>query len=145
VLLSLTSVEIDNSMSFVAVFQKPGSNCVKVWADFQGNISKISPNVKRVFGYSINDVIGNNVSMLCPEPHRSKHDAYIKRYNTFGNPRVLGVARNLTARHRNESTFPISLQVKTIHVGTLLFIVCCLIVFLSFRICSTAIRDASTR
>jgi PAS domain S-box-containing protein len=110
-------MEIDDTLSFVAVFQKPRSNCVKVLIDFKGIICKISSNVKPVFGYSVNECVGSNVSMLCPEPHRSKHDAYIKRYSTFGNPRVLGVARNLTAQHRNDFTFPISLQVKKNHVS----------------------------
>lgn len=55
--------------------------------------------------------------MLCPEPHRSKHAQYLMRYQMFGNPRVLGIPRNLYAQHRNGSTFPISLHVRKTNVS----------------------------
>lgn len=88
-------------------------------ADFAGKITQVSKNCKTVFGYTASELVGENVSILCAEPHRSKHAQYIRRYNMFGNPRVLDVARNLFAQHRNGSNFPVSLHVKKAHVRRL--------------------------
>lgn len=115
-LLSLTSMVVDGKLHFVAAFLVPQSTAMKISADPRGVITSASKNVARAFGWTASELVGQNVSVLCPEPHRKQHDQYIKRYDTFGMPRVLGVARNLRAQHRDGSTFPISLQVRKYHV-----------------------------
>lgn len=48
--------------------------------DAGGIICRANPALERVLGYSVTEVLGRNVSMLMPEPHRSEHDSYIRRY-----------------------------------------------------------------
>jgi hypothetical protein len=50
-LMSLTAMQQAGALTFVAVFQVPESNCVKVSADQTGKITVVSPNVKPIFGY----------------------------------------------------------------------------------------------
>ena len=52
--------------------------------DSRGRIGGFSPAAERLFGYTAAEVIGKNVSILMPEPHRSRHDAYMRRYLETG-------------------------------------------------------------
>ncbi len=61
------------------------------------------------------DLIGENVAILCAEPHRSRHVQYVEHYKLTSQARVLGFARNLNAQHCSGLEFPISLQVVPYH------------------------------
>jgi len=80
--------------------------------DEQGMIESFNPTAERLFGYSQAEVIGRNISLLMPEPHRSAHDSYIHRYQTTGIPRIIcKPGRELTALGKGGRTFPIELMV----------------------------------
>jgi PAS domain S-box-containing protein len=82
--------------------------------DAAGLVRSFNPAAERMFGYSAEQVIGNNVSMLMPEPHRSHHDAYLERYLTTGEGKVIGVGRRveLEGVRRDGSRFPIDLSLS---------------------------------
>src|SRR5579862_397064 len=48
--------------------------------DSSGVIQSFSRSAERMFGYSREQAIGQNINILMPEPDRSRHDAYIARY-----------------------------------------------------------------
>jgi two-component system sensor kinase FixL len=64
-----------------------------------------------MFGFSEDEVLGENVSVLMPSPDRERHDSYLERYMRTGERRIVGIGRVLTARHRDGTTFPIELSV----------------------------------
>ncbi len=76
-----------------------------------------NPAAERVFGYTEQEVLGKNVSMLMPEPHRSAHDGYVDRYLSTGQKRVIGFYRELVGRRKDGSTFPLELSVMEDRVG----------------------------
>ncbi|MDH4286128.1 MAG: PAS domain S-box protein, partial [Gallionella sp.] len=49
-----------------------------------GEIHGFNPAAEQIFGYSQQEIMGKNVNMLMPEPHRNQHDAYISRYLSTG-------------------------------------------------------------
>jgi len=63
-----------------------------ITTDDRGIVETMHPAAERIFGYAAADVIGRNVSMLMPEPHRSQHDAYLERYRTTGEAHVVGAS-----------------------------------------------------
>ena len=52
-----------------------------------------------------------------PEPHRSNHDGYIKRYLATGKARIIGVGREAQGKHADGTVFPIGLSVGEARQG----------------------------
>ena len=85
--------------------------------DERGHILSFSAAAERMFGFSEDEVLGENVSMLMPSPDRERHDGYLERYLRTGERRIIGIGRVLTARHRDGATFPIELSVGEARIG----------------------------
>jgi two-component system sensor kinase FixL len=79
--------------------------------DETGPILSYSAAAERMFGYTEEEVLGENVSMLMPSPDRERHDSYLENYRGTGERKIIGIGRVTTARHRDGYTFPIELSV----------------------------------
>jgi len=89
-----------------------------------GEIQGFNPAAEQIFGYPQQDVLGRNVSMLMPEPDRSAHARYIKRYLHTGQARILGVrGREVTAVRRNGEQFPMELSASEMVLGGLRYFI----------------------
>lgn len=85
--------------------------------DARGIIDSANPAVEKVFGYTADELVGRNVSMLMPEPDRSLHDSYVADYLATGKSRIIGIGRQVTAQRKDGSTFPMHLSVGQMTVG----------------------------
>jgi diguanylate cyclase (GGDEF)-like protein/PAS domain S-box-containing protein len=85
--------------------------------DEHGVIDSVNPAIERIFGYTRDELVGENVSVLMPEPDRSRHDSYIARYLASGDPKIIGIGREVTARRKGGSTFPLRLSVGVMTSG----------------------------
>ena len=86
--------------------------------DEHGIVETLNPATERLFGYTVAEVVGRNITMLMPEPHRSQHDDYLKRYCTSGVARVIGIGREAIGRRKDGSTFPVELAVSAMQIGS---------------------------
>ncbi len=82
--------------------------------DDRGKIESINPAACKLFQYTPEDVIGNNVSMLMPPPDRDQHDEYINRYQRTGVPHIIGTGREVTGLRKDGSKFPFRLGVSEV-------------------------------
>ncbi|SFT17957.1 PAS domain-containing sensor histidine kinase [Sphingobacterium wenxiniae] len=82
--------------------------------DNRGIVESINPAASTLFGYQPDEVIGNNVSMLMPEPDKSRHDGYIHNYKTTGEKKIIGIGREVLGKKKDGSTFPFRLAVSEV-------------------------------
>jgi PAS domain S-box-containing protein len=85
--------------------------------DASGRVESFNPAAERLFGYPAAEVIGRNVSMLMPEPDRSRHDGHIRRYLETGETHVIGVGREVTGQRKDASPVALSLAVSEMRLG----------------------------
>ncbi len=85
-----------------------------VTIDEQGIIGSCNVAGARMFGYEARELVGRNVSILMPEPHRTAHDGYLRDYMQSGNSSIIGAERELQGRRRDGSLFPIELAVSEV-------------------------------
>jgi two-component system sensor kinase FixL len=79
--------------------------------DGHGRIETFNPAAERLFGYTPQEVLGRNVDMLMPSPHREQHDSYLSRYQATGRAKIIGIGREVQGRRKDGSTFPLHLSV----------------------------------
>ncbi|MDE0177385.1 MAG: PAS domain S-box protein [Gammaproteobacteria bacterium] len=95
--------------------------------DSSGTVLLYNAACERLFGYSADEVLGNNVSLLMTPRDRRNHDTYIQNYLRTGNARVIGKGRDVTGRRKDGATVPLRLSVgelrddadATLFIGTL--------------------------
>ena len=91
-------------------------DCV-ITIDEKGTIRSANPVVEKLFGYTRDEVTGQNVSMLMPEPHRSGHDGYMERYYRTGQAQIIGIGREVEGLHKNGERIAVYLAVSEYFVG----------------------------
>ncbi len=80
--------------------------------DDGGIMRTVNPAVAKLFGYAQEELIGQNVSMLMPEPYRSRHDGYIRHHLETGERKIIGIGRQVMGRRKSGQIFPIHLSVS---------------------------------
>jgi PAS domain S-box-containing protein len=84
--------------------------------DARGSIEVFNAAAQRMFGYSENEAIGQNVSVLMPEPDHSRHDHYIANHVRTGERKIIGIGRAVTGRRKDGATFPLHLSVGEMQI-----------------------------
>jgi two-component system, LuxR family, sensor kinase FixL len=84
----------------------------------RGEIETVNEAAVRMFGYSRDEMLGQNVKMLMPEPYRRNHDSYLQNYLQTGVKKIIGVGREAVGLRRDGSVFPIDLSVGEVMLKT---------------------------
>ncbi|MEX0681183.1 MAG: PAS domain S-box protein [Balneolales bacterium] len=85
--------------------------------DEDGLITLFNQAAQQMFGYMEEEVIGQKVNMLMPQPYRNEHDQYMENYKSTGKKKVIGIGREMTGERKDGSTFPLYLAVSEFKVG----------------------------
>ncbi|WP_398313498.1 PAS domain S-box protein [Zoogloea sp.] len=80
--------------------------------DASGIIHSMNPEAARIFGYTEDEAIGQNVKMLMPESDAKDHDDHLRSHHVTGVSKVIGTGRELNGRRKNGASFPMELAVS---------------------------------
>lgn len=97
-----------------AVLEAAVDGILTIGAD--GIVVTANAAVSRIFGYRNDELVGQNVSILMPEPDRSRHDGYLSKYLATGERHIIGVGREVVGRRKNGVLFPVYLAVSQVEV-----------------------------
>lgn len=91
--------------------------------DERGIMETVNPAAAKIFGYQIQELIGNNISLLMPDPDRSRHDQYLNAYLNSGHAKIIGIGREVIGRRKDGKLFPFRLAISEVSatVGARIF------------------------
>ncbi len=82
----------------------------------KGMIKDVNNSVILIFGYTPQELIGRNVSILMPEPFQEQHDQYIKNYMDTGEAKIIGIGREVQGQRKDGTIIPIYLAISKVEV-----------------------------
>lgn len=87
-----------------------------IQTDRHGIIKMCNISAERLFGYSSEELIGKNVNILIPESYHNKHKNHFDNYTKTGYSAVIGVQREIKARRKDGSDFPIEIGIREMEI-----------------------------
>jgi PAS domain S-box-containing protein len=103
-----------------------------VITDDSGHIEIVNNQTEAMFGYDRGELIGQTVEVLMPESLAGTHRHHRIDYLQHAQPRSMGAGRDLIARRKDGSLFPIEISLSPLNIGARMLM-------------SSAIRDISER
>ena len=85
--------------------------------DGRGVIESFNPAAAWIFGYTPEEAIGRNVSMLMPAPDSQQHSSHMARYLESSETTIIGTVREVDAQRQDGSLVPIELAISEVHVA----------------------------
>ena len=82
-----------------------------------GIIESANSAVSKMFGYSREELLGNNISLLMPDPYRQEHDYYLEKYARTKHAKIIGIGREVEGKKKSGELFPIRLAVSEVNLN----------------------------
>ena len=82
-----------------------------VVADARGKIILCNAKILEFFGYSEDELVGRNVSVLANGRDAERHDQYLEAFASTGVAKIIGSGREVVGRHKDGREFPVSLGI----------------------------------
>ncbi len=84
--------------------------------DEHGIIESFNPAAEKLFGYSADETLGNNVSMLMPSPHSEQHDSYLDDHLNHSDNNIFGRACEVTGKRKDGTVFPHLISLSEMYI-----------------------------
>jgi len=98
----------------------------------QGRIVLINPAAERIFGYHASELIDKTVEVLIPDSVRPRHEGLRNGFYKEPSNRVMGHGRDLYARKKDGTDFPVEVSLSHYQRNNELFVIA-FIIDITFR------------
>ena len=85
--------------------------------DHKGIIQSVNPAACRLFLYQEEEMLGQNIKLLMPEPYKGEHDGYLDNYRKTNVSKIIGIGREVTGLRSDNSEFPVALAVSEMDIN----------------------------
>jgi PAS domain S-box-containing protein len=85
--------------------------------DASGIVLSVDQGCCELFGHSLEELLGHNVTRIIPSPYADQHGQYMQNYLRTGKKRIIGKSRTVQGLHKNGETFNISLSISAVKRG----------------------------
>lgn len=100
--------------------------------DHYGRISVVNGQTERMFGYSRDEILGQEIEMLLPERFHERHVSHRAAYAGDPHLRAMGSGMELSGRRKDGSEFPVEISLSPVTAASGSFV-------------SSVIRDVTER
>ena len=83
--------------------------------DSNGVVRSLNLSAERLFGYKMEELIGESITVLMPEPYKSEHSNYIQSYIRTGEKKVIGLLSEVKGKRKDGSIFPLEVSISEVH------------------------------
>lgn len=80
--------------------------------DEKGFVKSFNNAAIKMFGYSFDEIKNQALTTLMPKPYADNHDKYLTQYLETNEAHIIGTGRELVAKRKDGTTFPIHLSVS---------------------------------
>jgi two-component system sensor kinase FixL len=80
--------------------------------DQRGLVKTFNDAAQLMFGYTFAEIKDQSLTILMPKAHAENHDRYIKEYLKTNQAHIIGEGRELVAKRKDGTTFPMHLSVS---------------------------------
>ena len=84
--------------------------------DDHGTVQTANLACAKVFGYRPEELVGENIKVLMPEPFHSEHDGYLAHYRSTGETGILGKTRQFPVVRKDGGRIQVELSVSRIEL-----------------------------
>ena len=91
--------------------------------NIKGTVESFNSAAEKIFGYASDEVIGQNIKMLMPQPYEREHDGYLYNYLSTGNKKIIGSGREVEGLRKDGTTFPLELAVSEVKLDNRRFFI----------------------
>ncbi|MFZ4592351.1 MAG: PAS domain S-box protein, partial [Ignavibacteria bacterium] len=80
--------------------------------DTKGIITGWNKGAENIFGYTEEEIVGNELNLIVPDKYRANHYSKIERVINGDEESVIGKTREISGQHKNGKVFPIELSIS---------------------------------
>jgi len=106
----------DHGMAECGRLAKQKADTAIITINPSGTIQSVDKNCCDMFGYRMEELLGQPVSIFIPPPYREQHDTYLHNYHETGKAKIIGRSRNVEGQHKDGTIFTIRLSVSEIKI-----------------------------
>jgi two-component system sensor kinase FixL len=115
-----------------------------IMVDGSGTVTLVNSEAEHLFGYTRAELVGQSISQLVPESVRARHPSLRTAFAANPRQRVMGQGRDLRARRKDGSEFPVEIGLNPIETSDGFFVLAAVVDISERKRAEQAIFAANT-